>query len=67
MTIDEIRQEAQALDDMEKGRLAVELLDTIEPSNYWVSDKEVQERARQLESGEVEGITFDELKRRLGR
>lgn len=67
MTIDEIRKEVQALDDSDKGLLAGELLESMKPSEYWVSDEEVHERARQLESGEVEGITFDELRRRLGR
>lgn len=67
MTIDEIRIKTQSLDDSEKGILAEELLQSIAPSDYSVTDEEVHERARQLESGEVEGITFEELKKRLGR
>lgn len=67
MTIDEIRKETQSLDDSEKGILAEELLESIAPSDYLVTDEEVHERARQLEDGEVEGITFEELKKRLGR
>lgn len=67
MTIEEIRIEAQTLPDPEKGILAEELLQAMEPPAYWVGDDEVHERVRQLESGEVEGITFEELKHRLGK
>ena len=67
MTIDEIRLEAKSLDDSEKGQLAKELLDMIPPSEYWVTDDEVHERVRQLEDGELQDISFEELKSRLGR
>lgn len=67
MTIEEIRLEAKSLDDSEKGQLAKELLEMIPPSNYWVTDEEVHERVRQLEEGELEDISFEELKVRIGR
>ncbi|MEO0413531.1 MAG: hypothetical protein AAF226_01110 [Verrucomicrobiota bacterium] len=67
MTLTEIKTEAEALDDKEKGILAENLLSSMAPPPYWVSDEEVLERARQLETGEVQGISFEELKRRVGR
>ena len=67
MTLEEIRSEAKSLDDSEKGSLAADLLEMITPSEYWVSDEEVLERVRQLETGEAEEITFTELKKRLGK
>lgn len=67
MTLAEIRSQTKNLDDEEKGILAEELLCSMAPPSYSVSDDEVMERVRQLESGEVEGISFEELKRRVGR
>lgn len=67
MTIDEIRKEVRKLTDTEKARLAEDLLIEIEPSSYWVSDEEVHQRVRELETGEVEDISFEELKHRLGK
>jgi hypothetical protein len=67
MTLQEIKNEASSLCDLDKGKLASELLSMITPSEYWVTDEEALERVRQLESGEVEEISFDELKKRIGR
>ena len=67
MTLQELKSEAQTLCDQEKGTLAAELLSMMSPSDYWVSDEEVLERVREIESGEVEEISFKELKRRLGK
>jgi hypothetical protein len=67
MTLQEIRSEATSLCDLDKGKLATDLLSMIKPSEYWVTDEEALERVRQLESGEVKEISFDELKKRIGR
>jgi len=67
MTLLEIKAEAQSLSDRDKGALVADLLGMISPSDYWVSDAEVLERVRQVETGEVEEIAFDELKQRLGK
>ena len=67
MTLQEIRSEATSLCDLDKGKLVTDLLSMITPSQYWVTDEEALERVRQLETGEVKEISFDELKRRIGR
>ena len=67
MTLQELKSEAETLCDQEKGALAADLLNKMSPSDYWVSDEEVLDRVKELESGEVEEISFNELKRRLGR
>lgn len=67
MTLQEIRSEATSLCDLDKGKLVADLLSMITPSEYWVTDEEALERVRQLESGEVKEISFDELKKKLGR
>jgi len=67
MTIDEIRKGSESLNVDEKRTLVEELIESINPSDYWVSDEEVHQRVKQLESGEAEEITFEELKRRLGK
>ena len=67
MTWEQLKEEVNELSDEQKGRLASDLLASMAPPSYDVSDEEVMERARQLESGEVEDISFGELKQRLGR
>lgn len=67
MTIDQIREHVVQLSDPEKGLLAGDILASMAPPEYDVSDEEALERTRELESGEVKDISFDELKRRVGR
>ena len=67
MTLEELKEEANMLSDEQKGRFASDLLASMTPPSYDVSDEEVMERSRQLESGEVEDISFGELNKRLGR
>jgi hypothetical protein len=67
MTLQELKSEVVSLCDLEKGKLAEDLLSMIKPSDYWVTDEEALERVRQLETGEVQEITFSELKKRIGR
>ena len=54
MKLAEIEQEALALPDRERATLAAKLLDTLPPPGTDVSDEEVEQRERELESGQVE-------------
>jgi|GEM_PF-1456528 len=67
MTVDQIRKEADQLSDAQKGQLASDILASMEPPAYDVPDEDVIARVRELENGEVEDISFAELKRRVGR
>lgn len=67
MKWEEILDEARKLSQEDRATLLSALIDDLGRPDYDVSDEEVAERVRQMESGEVEGITFDELKRSLGR
>ncbi|MEM7600982.1 MAG: addiction module protein [Verrucomicrobiota bacterium] len=67
MTLEELKVEAVRLGDDEKGALIDDLIESMSPPSYWVSDEEVRERAKELETGEVKGISFEELARRVGR
>ena len=67
VTLEQLKEEANELSDEQKGRLASDLLASMAPPSYDVSDEEVIERIRQLESGEVADISFGELKKRMGR
>jgi hypothetical protein len=62
MSIEELKQEATRLPETERGQLIVDLLATLTHSNYDISDEEVARRVEETESGEVEDISFDELK-----
>ena len=55
------------LSENERAEIVSQLLGTLPLPAYDVSDDEVAERRRQLESGEVEEITFDQLKAGLER
>ncbi len=65
MKLAEIEQEALALPDGERASLAARLLDTLPPAGIGVSDDEVKQRERELESGKVVPITHDEFVRRV--
>ena len=67
MTLEQIREQVVHLSDQEKGLLAEDILTSMPPPEYDVSDEDVQQRIRQLEVGEIEDISFDELKKRIGR
>jgi hypothetical protein len=62
MSIEELREEATRLPETERGQLIVDLLATLTDPDYDVSDEEVARRVAETESGEVEDISFDELK-----
>ena len=62
MSIEELKQEATRLPETERGQLIVDLLATLHQADYDVSDEEVSRRVKETESGEVEDISFEELK-----
>ena len=67
MTLEQIEQEAAALPQRERASLVCKLLDTLPPLDHDVSDEEVEDRARELESGAVAEMSHEELVRRVGK
>jgi len=65
MKLAEIEQEALALPDRARASLAAKLLDTLPPPETDVSDEEVEERERELDSGRVTAISHQEFARRV--
>jgi hypothetical protein len=61
----EIEQEALALPDRDRATLAAKLLDTLPPPGMDVPDEEVEQRERELESGQVTAISHQEFVRRV--
>ena len=67
MKLAEIEQEALALSDQERATLAAKLLHTLPPPGTDVSDDEIEQREREIESGEVTAISHEEFVRRVQR
>jgi len=65
MKLTEIEQEALALPDRDRASLAAKLLDTLPPPGTDVSDEEVEQREREMESGQVTAISHQEFVRRV--
>jgi len=65
MKLMEIEQEALALPDRDRASLAAKLLETLPPPGTDVSDEEVEQREREMESGQVPAISHEELVRRV--
>jgi len=65
MKLAEIEQNALALPERERARLAARLLETLPPPGMDVSDKEIDQRERELESGQVEAISHEECVRQV--
>jgi len=65
MTVDEIQVEAERLPLQDRGTLVSRLILSLGDPRCEVEDTEVALRARELESGEVEDISHEELLRRL--
>lgn len=61
MKLAEIEQEALGLSDRERAALAAKLLDTLPPPGTDITDEEVEQRERELESGEVSAISHEEF------
>ena len=60
--VDEIVAKASELPDGERATIAAKLIEGLPTSDYDVSDEEVMLRRRELESGEVQDISLEELK-----
>jgi hypothetical protein len=65
MKLVEIEQEALALPDLDRASLVARLLDTLPPPGTDVSDEEVEQRERELESGQVAAISHQEFVRHV--
>jgi hypothetical protein len=67
MKLAEIEQAALALPDRDRDRasLVATLLDTLPPPGTDVSDEEVEQREREMDSGQVTVISHQELVRRV--
>jgi hypothetical protein len=65
MKLAEIEHEALALPDRDRARLAAKLLDTLPPPGTDVSDEEVEQREREMESGAVSAISHEEFVRHV--
>jgi hypothetical protein len=65
MTVDQIEREAAALPAIDRGRIASALLRSLPQGAYDVSDEEVAQRFNEMETGEVDDVSFSELKASL--
>jgi putative addiction module component (TIGR02574 family) len=61
----EIEQAALALPDRDRASLVAKLLDTLPPPGTDVSDEEVEQREREMDSGQVTAISQEEFVRRV--
>jgi hypothetical protein len=65
MDVKQIETEAMALPESLRAGLVFRLLQTLSPSNFEVSDEEVLQRDRDLETGVAEPISHEEFVRRV--
>ena len=63
MKLAELEQEMLALPVRERASLAAKLLDTLPPPGTDISDEEVEQRERDLETGQVAAISHEEFVR----
>lgn len=63
----EIREAASHLPTSDRAELAAFLLDSLEEPPHWVSDDEVLRRRKELDSGEVTGLSLAEFRSACGR
>jgi len=64
MDPEQIENEALALPESLRAGLVSRLLQTLQPSDIEISDEEIRQRDRDLESGAVEPISHEEFVRR---
>ncbi len=62
MGVEELKREARQLPEGEKADIISGLLSTFPSAEYDVSDAEVALRIAETESGEVQDISYEELK-----
>lgn len=65
MKLQDIEREAFALNEQERARLVLSLMDTLGVPDTEVSDEEVDRRDREMESGTVEPMLHEEFVRRV--
>ncbi len=66
-TVAEIREEAAKLPEGERADLAAFLLDSLEIEHHWVDDAEVERRSKELENGDVHGLSWEQVKASCAR
>ena len=67
MGLPEIQRHALALPEGDRASLTAALLETLPPPGMDISDDEVANRERELDSAEIEAISHDEFTRRVQR
>ncbi|MEM9080646.1 MAG: hypothetical protein AAGC74_08150 [Verrucomicrobiota bacterium] len=50
----------------EKAELAAYLLGTLELADHWVEDEEAVRRSKEMDSGEMKGLSREEFNRACG-
>ena len=65
MTLEEIQSEVEGLSEADRSELLLMLVDRLPMPAHSVTDHEVARRRAEIESGEVQDISFDELRARL--
>ena len=63
VTLAEIQEQVSSLPVGDRGKLASFIIEHLPVSDYDVSDEEVVERAREMNAGEVELLTWEQLRR----
>ena len=66
-TVAEIREEAAKLPQGERAELAAFLLDSLEIERHWVDDAEVERRSKEMSNGDVQGLSWEQVKADCGR
>lgn len=62
-----LQDQALALGEEDRAAIASALLHSLEPLHYDVSDEEVLNRLKQLDSGEVKELSHEELMTQINR
>jgi putative addiction module component (TIGR02574 family) len=66
--VEEVVRKALALDEQDRAEVAARLLDSLESTEADEEDAwtvEIERRATELESGVVQGVSWEELRNRL--
>lgn len=65
MKLQDVEREALGLNEQERARLVLSLMDTLGAPDAGATDDEVEERDAELDSGAVEAILHEEFVRRV--
>jgi len=66
-TVAQIREEAAKLPQGERAELAAFLLDSLEIEGHSVDDAEVERRSKEMINGDVQGLSWEQVKTDCGR